>query len=334
MKRAWSLLTISGVRQYGGNTGYDDDPQAVYRYDSNVANHRRVKPGDIVFIRSRSEVLGISEIERILEGTGQKERLRCPHCHVTNIKRRLTQSPPWRCKNGHIFEEPDNEPVSVTTYEAHYGDSFRRVNSDLTIARLHEAVLRPSDQMSIKELDLARLEVFLGKDNAIDALLKRFVAEISVPQQRGAGTPPDNPSSRIEERRRVLREISLRRGQMQFRERLIQRYGQRCQISGYDFAPAVEAAHIRPYAACQDNGVANGLLLRSDLHTLFDLGFIGIDPVTRRVSFNPACLCAGYAAYDGALLLVNGTSGPDAGALAERWEFYLAMQNKSPLGKI
>lgn len=332
MKRAWSLLTISGARQYGGNTGYDDDPEAVYRYDSDVANHRQVEAGDIVFIRSRSEVLGVAEIERILEGTGQKDRLRCPHCRATNIKRRLTKSPPWGCKNGHFFDEPVNEPVTVTTYEARYGGSFTRVSSDLTVTRLHEAVLRPSDQMSIKELDLARLEPFLNQDNATDALLNRFVAEMSVPQG-DAEMPLGSPASRIEERRRVLREISLRRGQTQFRERLIRRYGLRCQISGYDFAPAIEAAHIRPYAAYQNNGAGNGLLLRSDLHTLFDLGFIGIDPVTRRVSFNPACLCDGYAAYDGVLLFINGTSGPDAGALAERWEFYLAVQNRSPLVK-
>lgn len=321
MKRAWSLLTISGVRQYGGNTGYDDDPEAVYRYDSDVANHKQVGAGDIVFIRSRLEVLGIAEIENILEGTGQKDRLRCPHCQATNIKRRLTKSPPWGCKNGHFFEEPVNEPVTVTTYDARYGGSFRRVSTDLTVARLHDAVLRPSDQMSIKELNLAVLEPFLGQDEAIGTLLNRFVARMAVPEG-GAERPSDSPASRIEERRRVLREISLRRGQAQFRERLSRRYGLRCQISGYDFSPAIEAGHIRPYAACHDNGAGNGLLLRSDLHTLFDLGFIGIDPATLRVSFNPACLCAGYAAYDGALLYINGTSGPDAGALAERWEFY------------
>ncbi|NNH84469.1 HNH endonuclease [Rhizobium laguerreae] len=327
MTRAWSLLTISGIRQYGGNTGYDDDPEAVYLYDSDVANHRQVGAGDIVFIRSRSEVLGIAEIEHILERIGQKDRLRCPHCRATNIKRRLTKSPPWACKTGHVFEEPVNEPVTVTTYEARYGGSFRRVSSDLTIARLHEAVLRPSDQMSIKELDLAHLEPFLGQDTSIEALLNRCVAEMSVPQD-GAKTPPDSAASRIEERRRVLREISLRRGQEQFRERLIKRYGLRCQISGNDFAPAIEAAHIRPYAVSRDNGAGNGLLLRSDLHTLFDLGFIGIDPVTRRVSFNPACLYDGYAAYDGALLLTHGTSGPDVQALTERWNFYLTIKNK------
>jgi putative restriction endonuclease len=321
MKRTWSLLTIAGVRQYGGNTGYDDDPEAVYRYDSDVANHRQLGAGDIVFIRSRTEVVGIAEIERILQNTGRKDRLRCPHCHATNIKRRLTKSPPWGCKNGHFFEEPVNEPATVTTYEARYGSSFHRVSSDLTVARLHEAVLRPSDQMSIKELDLALLEPFLGQDKAIETLLNRFVAAMAVPEG-GAEKPSDSPASRIEERRRVLQEISLRRGQPQFRERLIRRYGLRCQISGYDFSPAIEAGHILPYAAGYDNGAGNGLLLRSDLHTLFDLGFIGIDPTTLRVSFNPACLCAGYAAYDGGLLFINGTSGPDTGALKERWEFY------------
>lgn len=271
MNRVWSLLTIDGVRQYGGNTGYIDDPEAVYRFDSDVANHLRIQVGDVVFVRSRSEVLGMAEIESILEGTGQKDRLRCPHCNATNIKRRLTKTPPWGCKNGHFFGEPVNEPVTVTTYEARYAASFRPVPPELTVGRLHEAVLRPSDQMSIKELDLARLEPFLGKDAA--ALLRRYIGRMPIPQETVA-TRQDDLQSVIAERRRVLREISLRRGQSQFRERLIRRYGLRCQISGYDFAAAVEAAHVRPYAAYEENGAGNGLLLRSDLHTLFDLGFI------------------------------------------------------------
>ena len=35
-RRAWSFLTIEGVRQYGGNAGYNDDPASAYRYDSSV----------------------------------------------------------------------------------------------------------------------------------------------------------------------------------------------------------------------------------------------------------------------------------------------------------
>ncbi|TIL42324.1 HNH endonuclease signature motif containing protein [Mesorhizobium sp.] len=174
--------------------------------------------------------------------------------------------------------------------------------------------------MSIKELDLALLEPNLGKDTHTIALLRRFTAAIPVPQP--TAEDQGNHQSIIAQRRRVLREISLRRGQPQFRERLIRRYGLRCQITGYSFAAAIEAAHIQPYARCEDNGAGNGLLLRSDLHTLFDLGSIGIDPATLRIAFNPDCLCAAYAPYDGAVLCVNDTSGPDGNALAQHWEFF------------
>ncbi|MET3225833.1 putative restriction endonuclease [Bradyrhizobium japonicum] len=319
MNRVWSLLTIDGVRQYGGNTGYTDDPEAVYRYDSDVANHLQIQVGDVVFVRSRSEVLGVAEIESVVVGAGQKDRLRCPHCKATNIKQRLTMVPRWACKSGHHFDEPLNEPVAVSTYEARYASSFRPVPAELTIGRLNEAVLRPSDQMSIKEMDLARLEPFLG--GGADALLRRYVSRMTVPGEANLAQD-DSIKSVIAQRRRVLREISLRRGQKQFRDRLVRRYGLRCQISGYGFAAAVEAAHIRPYASSEDNGVGNGLLLRSDLHTLFDLGFVGIDPKRLRISFNPACMCTSYKEFDGAPLFVGCTTGPDRGALAQHWEFF------------
>lgn len=319
MNKVWSLLTIDGVRQYGGNTGYDDVPEASYRYDSDVANHLRVQVGDVVFVRSRSEVLGVAEIESILVEAGQKDRLRCPDCKATNIKQRLTKAPRWACKSGHVFDDPVNEPVAVSTYEARYATSFRPVPVELTVGRLNEAVLRPSDQMSIKEIDLARLEPFLGRD--ADELLRRYVSRLPVSVETTA-TRDDSFQSVIAERRGVLRAISLRRGQAQFRDRLIRRYGLRCQISGYHFAAAVEAAHIRPYASSEDNGVGNGLLLRSDLHTLFDLGFIGIEPDRLRITFNPACLCAAYGEFDGKLLIVDQALGPDPSALAQHWEFF------------
>ncbi len=40
----------------------------------------------------------------------------------------------------------------------------------------------------------------------------------------------------------------------------------------------LEAAHITPYSELGTNHVTNGLLLRADLHTLFDYGLIGVDP--------------------------------------------------------
>ena len=316
--RAWSFLTIEGTRQYGGNTGYDDEPSNLYRYDSKVANHLQVAVGDVVVIRTLRKVIGIAEVERIETGQAAKDRFRCPVCGVTNIKQRAKLLPAWICKAGHTFETPVNDPLEVTTYAAHYGSSFARTGPDLDLAAIQAAVLRPSDQMSIKELDLAPLETLLGNQEAVTAMVRRFAGRLNC-------APADSDAdetSIIEGRRRIMKEIALRRGQSGFRKRLMRRYGSRCQISGCSLQDLVEAAHIRPYAACQDNGARNGILLRSDLHTLFDLGLLGVRPETLAIEIHPAVEAAGYAEFSDRILDINGTSGPDRIALQERWAFF------------
>jgi putative restriction endonuclease len=47
--------------------------------------------------------------------------------------------------------------------------------------------------------------------------------------------------------------------------------------------PVLDAAHIKPYTVVQRHEISNGLLLRSDLHRLFDEGYLTIDPSERRV---------------------------------------------------
>lgn len=67
-----------------------------------------------------------------------------------------------------------------------------------------------------------------------------------------------------------------RLGQGAFRVLVTDAYQRRCAITGEKTLPVLEAAHIRPYAADGPHLVANGLLLRSDLHTLFDGGYITV----------------------------------------------------------
>ena len=47
--------------------------------------------------------------------------------------------------------------------------------------------------------------------------------------------------------------------------------------------PVLEAAHIRPFANGGEHALSNGLLLRSDLHTLFDLGYMTVDPTEKKI---------------------------------------------------
>lgn len=69
-----------------------------------------------------------------------------------------------------------------------------------------------------------------------------------------------------------------RLGQGSFRILVTDAYQRRCAITGEKTLPVLEAAHIRPYALDGRHEVSNGILLRSDLHTLFDRGYLGIDP--------------------------------------------------------
>lgn len=67
-----------------------------------------------------------------------------------------------------------------------------------------------------------------------------------------------------------------RLGQGAFRVLVTDSYHRRCAVTGERTLPALEAAHIKPYADCGPHLVSNGLLLRSDLHRLFDEGYLTV----------------------------------------------------------
>lgn len=100
-------------------------------------------------------------------------------------------------------------------------------------------------------------------------------------------------------RRRSLAAIVQREGQPAFRRELLSTYRNTCVISGCTIADLLEAAHIVPYQGMQSNSAANGLLLRADLHKLFDLHMLSIDPQTMTVRLSPALLESEYACFDG-----------------------------------
>lgn len=71
--------------------------------------------------------------------------------------------------------------------------------------------------------------------------------------------------------------IRHRLGQGAFRIMVTDGYHRRCSITGERTLPVLDAAHIRPYAVNGPHIIQNGLLLRTDLHTLFDKGYITVD---------------------------------------------------------
>jgi putative restriction endonuclease len=75
----------------------------------------------------------------------------------------------------------------------------------------------------------------------------------------------------------------LRLGQGTFRVAVTDAYGRACAVTTEHSLPVLEAAHIRPYAQEGQHEVSNGLLLRTDIHRLFDKGYVTVTPDHRFV---------------------------------------------------
>lgn len=108
-----------------------------------------------------------------------------------------------------------------------------------------------------------------------------------------------DPAGIKDARERILLSIKLRRGQSAFRNRLLVAYKGRCAITGCDLKAVLEASHIVPYMGPKTNHSGNGLLLRTDLHTLFDLRLVAVDAATMRLIVSPKLAGTDYENYHG-----------------------------------
>lgn len=139
-------------------------------------------------------------------------------------------------------------------------------------------------------------------------------------QEVQADVPEFDPSSESEGKGWVFREIAQRQGAPRFRKALLEAFGRTCCITGCQLEEILEAAHIRPYDGPHTNDPTNGLLLRADIHTLFDLGMVRIDPQTLQVHVHPRVRSSpDHARYHMRTLLPSYPS-PSRKALDDHWQ--------------
>jgi putative restriction endonuclease len=72
--------------------------------------------------------------------------------------------------------------------------------------------------------------------------------------------------------------VTPRLGQAAFRINVTKAYQRQCAITNEKTLPALQAAHIRPFAASPSHATSNGILFRSDIHHLFDQGYVSVQP--------------------------------------------------------
>jgi putative restriction endonuclease len=116
--------------------------------------------------------------------------------------------------------------------------------------------------------------------------------------------------------------IRPRLGQGAFRIIVTDAYRRRCAITGERTLPALEAAHIKPFAEGGSHDPTNGLLLRRDIHALFDGGYVTVTPdlrfeVSRRIKQEFKNGRAYYQLHGQAVALpTSSTFSPDTASLA------------------
>lgn len=131
-----------------------------------------------------------------------------------------------------------------------------------------------------------------------------------------ATSDDSNPEARING------SIRLRRGQTRFRKRLLKAYESSCCVSGSRIVAILEAAHVRTFSCADLNSLSNGLLLRADLHTLFDLELLKIHPDDLQVHIAESLKASEYwKEYHRRPLAVssNVAARLNREALRERW---------------
>jgi hypothetical protein len=193
--------------------------------------------------------------------------------------------------------------------------------------------LKVGDEVVIEKLADYEYKIYpksndkiVSKEQNIAEYLKADEAELS--EIHEAQNEASYSPTSIDNRQIAMKQIQIRRGQHQFRQTLAKRYGKQCLITGCHLFDIIEAAHISPYRGDEDNHPENGLLLRADLHTLFDLDLLGINPLSLQVHFHPSVLEAGYSEWkDNKLCCL--TAKPSQKALELRWEgFVKRLQEK------
>lgn len=124
---------------------------------------------------------------------------------------------------------------------------------------------------------------------------KQFDQAATLAQREGEFDPKNDRDART----KVTRAITLRRGRPAFRRKLLEAYSDCCALTGCDCPDVLEAAHIRPYRGERTDYTQNGILLRSDIHTLFDIGQLGFAPGSYKVILSKSLKATVYGKLKG-----------------------------------
>ncbi|GII64227.1 hypothetical protein Skr01_43120 [Sphaerisporangium krabiense] len=274
---AWLVIAAEEHKRAGDR--YDDDPSRHYSWDDRVPNATAVKVGDVIVLWDKEALIGLSVIQSIEVGSGEKDLKSCPFCGRADVAARKTMKPEykcWKCKKE--FDHPLSRRVTVKTFRSHHEAGWTDLRGSMSGAELRQLCEEPKSQLSLRRLRWSD-----------------FRTRIEQGQTKTPLTIVDNTREIIGGHRKAI--VRVRRGQSEFRRKLLDTFGAVCAFTGPSHEQTLEAAHLYSYAANGRHHKDGGLLLRSDLHRPFDLGLIAVEPRTGTIDISAEL--AKFPAYSG-----------------------------------
>lgn len=269
--REWKLSLFADSIEYL----HRRNPQ-IWGCYCNYGSHDslRLLAGSFIIMTVHSDFIWLSLDKATLEGSGDQ-------------RSRLEAAAGWHFD---VNDRPGGYPEykRIPSRNIYYRPGSGEDQSWPAIRDLHYSYL---DRITARYLELSLPSQKKHQSELVDYL--RTFLKRSLPDPGWFSTCPpismievdkyimekgDFDVSSIEDARlKANRSIVLRQGQRPFRRQILQNYGNRCVFSGSMVTDVLDAAHIHPYKGEQTNNPRNGLLLRTDLHTLFDLGLLAVE---------------------------------------------------------
>jgi hypothetical protein len=204
---------------------------------------------------------------------GRKIRPRCPKCGRTGRRPRKKLKPKYRCPHcAAEFDVAIEEEVDVQIFTANYSRTWRKADGLFSAVRLEATYIARSKQNAIRRLDVTRLRPIL--DNYLVTGEPWWGTYVRRDTRIPGGSSVALAKTRL--------------GQQQFREEMFGRFGETCAFTGLQHPGALEAAHLYLYSENPMHDINGGLLMRCDLHALFDRWLITINADQWSIEIGPA----------------------------------------------
>lgn len=184
------------------------------------------------------------------------------HCRVTGAPRRVRPGDPVPWADGRTYKYL--VPIEVVSEPSGH-IPYRAVEAAPMAGLTHHVQIYQFSRMT--DEGVRTISALFPRRSRVEQALEEFLAAADI----------DLPAD-VDERDYAQRLIAVRRGQGAFRQGLLHAFDRTCCITGSRVEATLEAAHIRPFRETGSHAPGNGLLLRADLHTLFDLLLVTVMP--------------------------------------------------------